>query len=76
MNAERTILRVLDEAKPRLLNVGTLWSDVHLEDDRVSYSVFRKSLQKLEEKEQVVVVPGEDRDKAKITQAGEARLAE
>lgn len=76
MKPEIIILRILDNIKPRMLTVGTLWSEVNLESDRVSYSGFKSALRKLEEKEQVVVITGEDRDKAKITQAGEARLAE
>lgn len=73
---ERTILRILDNQKPRLMTIGTLWSETHLEDDRTSYSGFKSALTSLEIKGQVTVVTGEDRDKAKITAAGEARLAE
>lgn len=76
MKTERRILENLSRVQPRLMTVGTLWSEVLLDDERVSYSEFKLALRSLEEKEQVVVVHGEDRDKVKITQAGTARLAE
>lgn len=76
MNVERVILSALNNIKPRLLTVGTLWSEVRLDCDDLTYSGFKESLTNLETKEQIVVITGEDRNKAKITQAGEARLAE
>jgi hypothetical protein len=76
MNLERIILQNLARVSPRLMTVGTLWSEVHLDDNRASYGGFKMALHHLEEKEQVVVVTGEDRDKVKITAAGLARLAE
>jgi len=76
MNLERIILTNLARVKPRLMAVGTLWSEVRLDDETATYTAFKAALLALEEKGQAVVIPGEDRDKAKITQAGEARLAE
>ena len=76
MRTELIILRLLQGVAPRLLNVGTLWADALGEDDSISYSGFKTALRALELKEQVVVITGEDRDKAKITDAGMARLAE
>ena len=72
---ERSILKVLENVKPRMLAVGTLWSEVRL-DVECTFTQFKIALRRLEEKVQVVVITGEDRNKAKITQAGEARLAE
>lgn len=76
MRTEIFILKILSDQAPRLLNVGTLWSDVLMVDGGIGYSGFKAALRALEEKEQVVVIHGEDRDKAKITDAGMARLAE
>jgi hypothetical protein len=76
MNLERTILQNLSRISPRMMAVRTLWSEVYLDENRASYAGFRKALADLEEKRQIVVITGEDRDKAKITQEGLARLAE
>jgi hypothetical protein len=72
---ERTILRNL-ERRGGLMPVGTLWSECSLDEGGTSYSAFKKALTDLEIKGQVVVVIGEDRNKAKITDAGKARLME
>ena len=76
MNTERIILTALNRVHPRLVTIGTLWGEVFMENGAESYSGFKRALRALEEKEQVTVVTGEDRDKAKITAAGIARLAE
>lgn len=76
MNLQRTILRNLDARTGGICPVGTLWSDVMLDEPGTSYSEFKRALTQLEEKCQVVVVIGEDRNKAKITDAGRARLLE
>lgn len=76
MNIERTILRNLEERSGGMLPVGTLWADVMIDEPGVSYTEFSKGLLNLEVKGQVVIVNGEDRRKAKITDAGKARLLE
>jgi len=76
MNLQRTILRNLDQRAGGMCPTGTLWSDVMLDETGTSYSEFKRALTQLEEKGQVVVVNGEDRNKAKITDAGRARLLE
>lgn len=59
-----------------MMAVGTLWAEVALDESGASFTAFRTALEELEKKEQVVVVLGEDRNKAKITDAGRARLLE
>jgi hypothetical protein len=76
MSIERTILRNLEERAGGMLPVGTLWADVMIDEPGVSYTEFSKGLLNLEVKGQVVIVNGEDRRKAKITDAGRARLLE
>ena len=73
---EKIILKNLDNIAPRMMAEGVLWNEVHLDDDSVSFTAFRKALTSLQEKGQAVVIDGEDRNKVKITQAGAARLAE
>lgn len=76
MNPELTILKILKGAHPHMINTGTLWSEVLMADQAIVYSAYKSALRALEEKEQVVVITGEDRNKAKITTDGLARLAE
>lgn len=76
MNLELTILKSLSLVHPRLMTVGTLWSEVRLDQDSATYTEFKAALTSLEEKGQAIVVIGEDRHKAKITDAGRARLLE
>lgn len=76
MNAERTILNSLNLVHPRMMAVGTLWSEVRMDAEGLTYSEFKAALSTLEQKGQVVCVSGEDRNKAKITDAGRARLLE
>lgn len=76
MNLQRTILRNLEQRTGGIYPTGTLWSEVMLDEPGTSYSEFKRALTQLEEKGQVVVVTGEDRNKAKITDAGRARLME
>lgn len=76
MTLQRTILRNLDNRPGGICPTGTLWSDVMLDEPGTSYSEFKRALTQLEEKGQVVVVIGEDRNKAKITDAGRARMME
>jgi len=73
---QRAILNALSLVHPRLLATTTLWSEVMLDMDGATYTAFKKALTELEIKNQVVLIKGEDRDKAKITDAGLARLAE
>lgn len=76
MNIQRTILRNLDNRANGICPTGTLWSDVLLDEPGTSYSAFQRAMTDLEVKGQVVIVEGEDRRKAKITDAGRARLME
>jgi predicted transcriptional regulator len=76
INLQRTILRNLDERSSGMCPTGTLWADVGLDEPGTSYSEFKRALDALEQKGQVVVITGEDRQKAKITDAGRARLLE
>jgi hypothetical protein len=76
MSLQRTILRNLEQRPSGMCPTGTLWADVALDEPGTSYSEFKRALTALEEKGQVVVVNGEDRAKAKITDAGRARLLE
>lgn len=76
MNPDLTILAALKEIHPRMEQVGRLWSIARMADETITYSRFTDSLTSLEEKKQVVVIQGEDKRRAKITDAGLARLAE
>lgn len=76
MNLERTILTNLNNVHPRLATVNSLWSEVYADAPDSSYSEFKAALTDLEQKGQVLVLKGEDRQKAKITDAGRARLME
>ena len=76
MNIQRTILENLKRRHPGLMATGTLWSEVKLDEGDVTYTGFKKALEDLEQLGQVVVIPGQDRAKAKITSDGLARLAE
>lgn len=76
MNLERLILEKLNQVAPRLLSQNVLWSDCRLEDSSISLTSVKDALRKLESKDQVTVVPGEDSTKVKIKPAGIARLAE
>jgi fructose-1-phosphate kinase PfkB-like protein len=73
---QRTILRNLDQAHLGMMTTATLWSEVLLDQGGATYTEFQKALTELEIKSQVVVVRGEDRIKARITDAGRARLLE
>ena len=76
MSLQRTILRNLDQRPNGICPTGTLWADVLLDEPGTSYSAFQRAVTELEQKSQIVVVEGEDRRKAKITDAGRARLLE
>lgn len=76
MNTERSILENLKRAHPSLMTTAALWSEVFLDEARTSYSGFKTALHELQVKGQIVVITGEDREKAKITDAGLARLME
>lgn len=76
MSLQRTILKNLEQHPNGMRPTGTLWSDVMLDEPGTSYSEFKRALTALEEKGQLVVVNGEDRNKAKITDLGRARLME
>ena len=76
MSLQRSILRNLEQRPNGMCPTGTLWADVCLDEPGTSYSEFKRALGDLEMKGQIVVVTGEDRAKAKITDAGRARLME
>lgn len=76
MKLERTILTNLELGHNGMMAVGTLWSEVGLDVGGSTYTEFNKALRTLEEKGQVITIKGEDRNKAKITDAGRARLLE
>ena len=76
MNLERLILDKLNDVHPRMLTENVLWSDVRLEETGVSLTDLRNAVRKLEGKNQVIVVTGEDSTRIKITTDGIARLSE
>lgn len=76
MNPQFILLSILANIHPRMLAKKTLWSEASMDADELTYTSFKDALQRLEEKDQVVVITGEDRTKVKITQAGLARYAE
>jgi hypothetical protein len=76
MNLELTILRNLKARHPGLMTTVTLWAEVSLDEQKANYTGFKAALGELEVKGQVLVIQGEDREKAKITDAGIARLLE
>lgn len=76
MNLERLILEKLNDVHPRMLTENVLWSDVRMEEAATSLTDLRNAVRKLESKNQVVVVTGEDSTRIKITTDGIARLAE
>lgn len=76
MSLQRTILRNLESRPNGMCPVGTLWADVVMDEPGVSYTEFSRCITELEIKGQIVTVQGEDRRKAKITDAGRARLLE
>jgi hypothetical protein len=76
MSLQRTILTNLEGRPNGMAATGSLWTDVMMDDRGASYSEFSHALGKLEEKGQVLVIRGEDRSKAKITDAGKLRLME
>lgn len=76
MSPELTILSALKEIHPRMEQCGRLWSISRMTDETMTYTQFSDAVRKLEEKQQIVVIQGEDKRRAKITDAGLARLAE
>ena len=76
MNLQLTILRNLKSRHPNLMTTATLWAEVSLDEPKANYTGFKAALGELEEKGQALVIQGEDREKAKITDEGIARLLE
>lgn len=76
MTLQRTILRNMEQRPNGVCPTGTLWADVALDEPGTSYSEFSRALAELEIKGQVVTLRGEERLKAKITDAGRMRLLE
>lgn len=73
---ERTILTNLERANHGMSTMTTLWAEVSLDLPDANYTEFKKAVGDLERKEQILVIKGEDREKAKITDLGKARLLE
>lgn len=73
---QRAILHNLNNGHLGMMSTTTLWSEVMMDLGGASYTEFKAALTELERKEQIVIVKGEDRVKAKITDAGKARLLE
>lgn len=76
MMLQRAILRNLEQGHDGIMATGTLWAEVYLDVPEVTYTEFSKELRELEMKGQVLVIKGQDRNKAKITDAGKLRLLE
>jgi DNA-binding MarR family transcriptional regulator len=76
MNPQLTILSILRDAHPRMMPCGPMWAEVRMQRETMTYTEYTTSLNSLEEKGQIVIVQGEDKRRAKITDAGIARLAE
>lgn len=78
MNLELLILESLENVHPLMMPERTLRSDVNLRmTTPPTQSEFDRALRSLDGKRHVVLVPHEDRGlMAKITAAGQARLAE
>ena len=78
MNLQLVILRNIKSGAGRdgMMVTSTLWGEVLMDESRASYSAFRTALRELEEKGQIITVAGQDREKCKLTAAGEARLME
>lgn len=76
MNIERIILESLNLVHPRMLTESVLLSDLRVEDVKLSLTDLRGHLLRLEQKDQVTIVTGEDSTRIKITSQGIARLAE
>ena len=73
---QRTILRNLDRYHLGMMPVTTLFADCQLDLPGTTYTDFRSACSDLEFKGQILLIQGEDRFKAKITDAGRARLLE
>jgi len=72
---QRAILQNLNNGHLGMMSTTTLWSEVLLDlGSEANYTAFRAAMTELEQKGQIVVIVGEDRTKAKITDAGKARL--
>jgi hypothetical protein len=76
MTIERAILEALNLVHPRMLTEGTLLGDVRMDLPETSKSELKLKIRILEGKDQIVVIPGEDVTRIKITAAGQARLLE
>lgn len=76
MNPERLILEALNLVHPRMLAKAVLRSDLRVNGVNLSETDLNGHLGRLEAKEQVTIVTGEDATRIKITAAGIARLAE
>lgn len=73
---ERIILTNLERANHGMTTLTTLWAEVSLDLPDATYTEFKKACGDLDRKEQILLIKGEDRDKAKITDLGKARLLE
>jgi hypothetical protein len=75
MNLERALLKILN-GRTGLMPVATLWSEAQLDEPQANYTAFKGAMNELQVKNQIVVIKGEDREKAGITDDGRARLAQ
>jgi len=73
---ERAILRNLGPRPNGTVPVTALWAETMLDVPGISYTAFKAALTRLEEKAQVVIIDGEDRKSARITDAGRGRITE
>ena len=76
MNPQLTILTILKAAHPRMMPCGQMWAEVRMQCETMTYTEYTTALNDLEVKGQIVVIQGEDKRRAKITDSGLARLAE
>ncbi len=76
MNIQRIILENLRRRHPGLQPTNALWSECLLDEPQATYTAYKAALTELEQLGEIVVIAGADRTKAKITDAGLARLAE
>lgn len=78
MSIQLQILTSLRRVHPRLMPVETLWAEVRMASvPQPSRSEFNQALRVLEDdKKQILVINGEDLQRAKITDDGIARHEE
>ena len=73
---ERAILNNLAPRQNGMVPLTALWGDTLLDVPGVSYTAFKTALTSLQVKGQALIIEGEDRKSAKITDAGRGRITE